>query len=141
MHIDFQAAVAKIKTRITVDANNCWNWNDQKNKLGYGSITLKKTDTGKWSPHLVHRIMCWFHNGAIPKGKVVMHLCNNSSCCNPDHLQVGTYAENMQMAIADGLWDPRAAGAKGGKYVRTETTKQRNREGRARTEAKKKGTT
>lgn len=37
--------------------------------------------------------------GNIPKGKVLRHLCNNSWCCNVDHLKVGTQKENVHDMI------------------------------------------
>lgn len=40
--------------------------------------------------------------GAIPRGMVVMHKCDNRLCCNPNHLEVGTIADNNHDAIAKG---------------------------------------
>lgn len=37
-----------------------------------------------------------------PRHLCVMHLCNNPPCCNPAHLELGTYAENMQYCVASG---------------------------------------
>ena len=40
--------------------------------------------------------------GKIPKGLVLRHLCNNSWCCNIEHLKVGTHKENMEDMIKCG---------------------------------------
>lgn len=42
------------------------------------------------------------HIGPIPDNLLVMHLCDNPSCVNPDHLMVGTAKENTQDMIAKG---------------------------------------
>lgn len=41
-------------------------------------------------------------NGPVPPGKIVRHKCDNPSCVNPDHLEVGTLSDNAQDAIARG---------------------------------------
>lgn len=34
--------------------------------------------------------------------KVVRHICNNKTCCNPEHLDFGTHSDNMNDAIKNG---------------------------------------
>jgi hypothetical protein len=43
-----------------------------------------------------HRISFTLHNGPIPKGKVVDHICHNRGCVNPGHLRLATHFENAQ---------------------------------------------
>jgi hypothetical protein len=50
----------------------------------------------------IHRISYVIHHGPIPAGMVVRHKCDNPECSNPDHLELGTDAENVGDRIARG---------------------------------------
>jgi hypothetical protein len=43
-----------------------------------------------------HKLMYMLAVGPVPAGMCVMHKCDNAPCCNPDHLKLGTRAENNQ---------------------------------------------
>lgn len=94
------------------DANGCWPWMGFKirpsptragcRRLPYGrfdvwSPTLRKVRTFAAHRHLWSKLY-----GRIPKGRVVMHTCDNASCVNPEHLQLGTQRQNVHDARRKG---------------------------------------
>lgn len=49
-----------------------------------------------------HRIAYLLTYGSIPKGKHILHSCDNRKCCNPAHLSVGSQKDNMQDMLKKG---------------------------------------
>jgi hypothetical protein len=70
----------------------CWEWLGCHNPDGYGFMHCK----GKSTP--VHQLVYESMKGAVPDGLELDHLCRNRGCCNPDHLEPVTHAENMARA-------------------------------------------
>lgn len=74
-------------------SGECWMWTKSTNRDGYGCFKYER------KTKMAHRVMYEFCKGPIPAGKVVMHSCDNPGCCNPDHLSVGTHAENKMDSV------------------------------------------
>jgi len=55
---------------------------------GYGCLRYR----GRYQQ--AHRLAWSLKNGPIPKGMVLCHRCNVRRCTNPDHLALGTRADN-----------------------------------------------
>lgn len=74
--------------------NGCWNWIAGKKLGGYGEF---KPFLGQGKNNrATHAIMWEIRNGAIPKGLHIDHLCRNTSCLNPKHLEPVTPQENLR---------------------------------------------
>lgn len=74
----------------------CWNWGASKSYGGYGQFSLK----GKLL--LAHRIAWTLENGAVDRGTLVLHKCDNPSCVRPSHLFLGSHADNSNDKVSKG---------------------------------------
>lgn len=87
--------------RFFEKTEECWIWTGAKKnygkKLPYGSFSFR----GKRN-RPAHRVSYEIYIGEIPEGKIIMHICDEPPCVNPDHLKVGTYLENQRDKLSKG---------------------------------------
>jgi hypothetical protein len=79
----------------------CWNWIASKRNKGYGAFVYPSS-CGDIVQGRAHRFSWEIHNGEIPAGMCVLHKCDNPACVNPDHLWLGTKADNNHDMIKKG---------------------------------------
>jgi len=60
---------------------------------GYGKLRDDAANGGKLLH--AHRVAYELAYGSIPEGMCVLHHCDNPGCCNPEHLYLGTKADNV----------------------------------------------
>ena len=85
--------IARFWSRVEItNLLSCWEWQSMKDRDGYGVYGKKHTRSHRYAWSLVY--------GPIPEGKYILHKCDNPACCNPNHLYLGTQANNMRDKVA-----------------------------------------
>jgi hypothetical protein len=77
-------------------ADECWGWSGSL--VGYGYGCIKRGSRTIYA----HRYAYERAKGAVPPGLIVRHTCDNPVCSNPDHLVVGTPADNSRDMVQRG---------------------------------------
>lgn len=92
----YVSVLDRIFHHTAIQDNGCCEWVGYKNTEGYASIVVD----GKRK--MVHRLVYENIVGPIPEGMVIRHTCDNPPCCNPEHLLIGTAADNVCDSIERG---------------------------------------
>jgi len=94
----FCCLVCYMNASATLDPKTgCRIWNGSADTYGYGHA---RWDGRRRKAH----VMAFEMSGRSLKPEhVVRHMCNNTRCCNPEHLVLGTRAENMADKARSGI--------------------------------------
>ena len=82
--------------RLIQRTEGCWIWRGPKRGPGYGGFRQE----------FAHRASYRIFRGEITKNLLVCHHCDNKRCVRPEHLFLGTHADNTHDAIRKGRLDP-----------------------------------
>lgn len=75
---------------------DCLVYTGARKSSGYGVFHLRKRMVA------AHRVAYRLHTGRDPGKLNVCHHCDNPACCKPEHLFLGTQADNVQDCINKG---------------------------------------
>lgn len=109
----------KIATKTRPDPeSDCLLWIGQVNRHGYGLLRLDGRH------QRAHRLAYELANGPIPPGLVIRHRCDNTSCVEVAHLELGAQIDNVRDMLERG----RANKARGVKNPKAKLTEEQARE-------------
>lgn len=81
---------SRIPSKFDIDIKSgCWNWTGCMDRYGYGKFSVDGRPVG------AHRAAFNIYVGDIGSGMTLDHLCRNTRCVNPDHLEPVTIGENV----------------------------------------------
>lgn len=81
--------------RYRVVRGECWETLLDPNHI-YPQMKIKGAKI------MMHRVSYEMYVGQIPAGLCVLHKCDNPRCHRPEHLFLGTYADNVHDMVAKG---------------------------------------
>lgn len=95
------AIIARFHAKYEKSEHGCWLWKSGCDVNGYGMFMVCRV-AGRQLNVQAHRLAYLLAHGEQISGWVVRHSCNNPPCVNPDHLKLGTQADNMADRKASG---------------------------------------
>lgn len=91
------------------DIEQCWLWKLKPGAISKAMRDGEKSSMSKARPYftingrkyIATRIVYEQFNGVeLTNDQVIRHKCDNSICCNPHHLEVGTHADNVDDMVS-----------------------------------------
>lgn len=100
------------KVKFPENPDDCWEWTAYKDKDGYGKFSINGE---MFSAHV---LSYGYYYGSIKDRRLLtLHTCDNRGCVNPNHLFLGTNADNVRDMVNK---NRQAKGSQHGSAILTE---------------------
>jgi hypothetical protein len=93
-----KAVIDRFAEKIALTDSGCIEWIAGTNGVGYGVIHLGPDDNNV--KRYAHRWSYEHHIGPIPDGLHLDHLCRNTVCVNPSHLEAVEPRVNLLRGVS-----------------------------------------
>ena len=90
---DHKGMLKAIKKRVSITKNGCWEWN-RLDSDGYARVTIGDKNIA------LHRLVLEAKHEAPLGSQAAHHICANTKCVNPEHLQPVTHRDNVAEMLA-----------------------------------------
>ena len=94
LYIAAMSDLERFMSRV-LKSDSCWLWTGAKTPRGYGTFRAGTNACSNVRFWRAHRFSYLNFVGPIATGLVLDHLCKNTSCVRPDHLECVTQRENL----------------------------------------------
>ena len=96
-HVPYLPGHNQARRRWHIVESGCWLWDGSISATGYGVCKANRRG------YMAHRWVYEMHRGPIPDGWSLDHLCRNTRCVNPEHLEPVSHTENVRRGHATKL--------------------------------------
>lgn len=90
---DHKGMLKAIEKRVSITKNGCWEWN-RLDSDGYARVTIGDKNIA------LHRLVLEAKHEAPLGSQAAHHICANTKCVNPEHLQPVTHRDNVAEMLA-----------------------------------------